>query len=123
MEDLKAVLDAKDGVRQRKLAESIVDNAIQGNAACLSFIAERLAPVVRDEGQGRTVFEGIKLEVVGGAEGTRTTIALVRGSESHGESTAQSVSDISAAETAGEARVIEGVKLDQSESQDSSPKS
>lgn len=120
MEDLKAVLDAKDGVRQRKLAESIVDNAIEGNAACLSFIAERLAPVVRDEGQGRTVFEGIRLEVVsssvGASASSRTSIALVRGSESHSESTAQNADDPTGAETPS---VIEGVKLDSQESRES----
>ena len=77
MEDLKAVLDSKDGLRQRKLAEAIVDNAIDGNAACLSFIAERLAPVERKDGDGgRVVFEGIRLEVVGGSS---TTVSMVRG--------------------------------------------
>ncbi len=96
MDDLRAVLSAKDGVRQRKLAESIVDNAIDGNAACLNFIAERLAPVEMKGGDGgRVVFEGIKLEIVGGGggESSRTTVALVRGSESQSGVTPLNVSE------------------------------
>jgi hypothetical protein len=85
MQDIREVLLSKDGKRQRELAEAIVANAIEGNAACLGFLAERLAPLEHGQGGGRVVFEGIKLEVVGGADGARTSIALVRGQESHGE--------------------------------------
>lgn len=114
--ELTRALHAKSGAKLQQLAESIIDNAIKGNSTCLQLIADRLMPLEQGQGQGRTVFEGIKLEVVGGAEGARTTIALVRGSESHRELPQQDAPDSSVAETP---RVIEGVKLDSSESQDS----
>ncbi len=115
MAELTRVLHKRDGALLADLAESIVKNAIKGNAACLSFLAERLAPIEEKQGGGKVVFEGIKLEVVGGAEGARTTIALVRGSESHGESLPQNAD----ASTDAETRVIEGVRVEPSESQDS----
>ncbi len=90
MAELTRVLHKKDGALLADLAESIVKNAIKGNSACLSFLAERLAPVEQKGGDGgRVVFEGIKLEIVGGGggEATRTSIALVRGSESQSGAT------------------------------------
>jgi len=99
MECVNRALRQRNGAKLIELAESIVDNAVKGNSACLTFLAERLAPIEEKQGGGRVVFEGIKLEVVGGAEGTRTSIALVRGSESHSGASQLDVHNTSLAET------------------------
>lgn len=117
-ECINRVLRQRNGKKMEELAESIVEKAIEGNAACLAVIVDRFAPLEREQGQGRTVFEGIKLEVVGSSDGQRTTIALVRGSESHVGCTAQDAPRLVDAEPVGEAGVSQGVILDRSESQE-----
>lgn len=102
--ELTKALHARNGAKLSELAESIIENAIKGNSTCLQLIADRLMPLEQGNGGGRTVFEGIKLELVGGAEGTRTSIALVRGSESHSGATPLNAADISHTESVQEPR-------------------
>lgn len=103
MSELTKLLHQKDGEKLRKLAGSIIDNAIKGNSACLSFLAERLAPIEEKQGGGKVVFEGIKLEVVSSSLGptgsSKTSIALVRGSESHSGATPLDAPNTSLAES------------------------
>lgn len=105
MSELTRLLHQKDGEKLKKLAGSIIDNAIKGNSACLSFLAERLAPIEEKQGGGKVVFEGIKLEVVSsslgptGSSTTSSTIALVRGSESHSGAAPLNAPNISLAES------------------------
>ena len=102
--EITRALHARNGAKLQELAESIVEHAIEGNSTCLQLIAERLMPVEKEQGQGRVVFEGIKLEVVGGAEGTRTTVALVRGSESHSGAGSVAALDTTSTESVQEPR-------------------
>ena len=104
-ECINRVLRQRNGKKMEELAESIVEKAIEGNAACLAVIVDRFAPLEREQGQGRTVFEGIKLEVVGSSDGQRTTVALVRASESHRESAAQNASEVRDAEVVQKSQV------------------
>lgn len=80
--EINQTLHAKDGLLLKKLAKSIVDNAIDGNSACIQFLADRLSPV--DSGsQQRTILEGITLQLSKGDDGS-SSITLTRATHESG---------------------------------------
>lgn len=96
-------LQEKKGWKLKQLAEGIIQQASEGNAAALAFLGARLWPVEEDQGrQGQVIIQGIRLELPG------SSFALPSAQESQSETSQQQIAEATQAELAGGPPLLAG---------------
>ena len=86
MDQVEHELARNGGKKLTELAVAIVEGAIQREPSCLAFIGPRFAPILEQATSGKTIIQGIRLEVTTGeAQAASLTITQGVASEASGE--------------------------------------